>query len=123
MKTCFNWKVLAGVAAVGLGIYLFAPNLAVAALPLLIVALCPLMMLVMMWGMKSMNDGQGRIACSTGTQPKKGDAVLTREQRLAELQAEFRRLQAEQADLAEQITVLEEAKEPTVAGFKPSTTS
>ncbi|MDQ3460901.1 MAG: DUF2933 domain-containing protein [Deinococcota bacterium] len=123
MKMCFNWKVLAGVAAVGLGIYLFDPSLALATLPLLVVALCPLMMLVMMWGMKSMNDGQGGIACSTGAQPKKGDAALNREQRLGELQAEFQRLQAEQANLAEQITALEEAKEPAVAGFKLSTTS
>lgn len=45
---CLNWKVMAALAAAGVGLYAFAPELAAAALPLLIVAACPLSMLLMM---------------------------------------------------------------------------
>ena len=57
-RMCLNWKVLAGLAAVGVGIWVIAPNLILAALPLLVLAACPLSMLVMMWGMKRMMSGQ-----------------------------------------------------------------
>ncbi len=50
---CLNWKVLAALAAVGVGVYAFAPNLVAAATPLLVLALCPLAMLVMMRAMGS----------------------------------------------------------------------
>ena len=43
-----NMKVVAGLAAVGLAVYLVAPNLAYAAWPLLILAACPLSMFFMM---------------------------------------------------------------------------
>lgn len=52
MKMCLNWKVLAGLGAVGVGVYLVAPGLAAAALPLLLLAACPLSMLLMMKGMQ-----------------------------------------------------------------------
>lgn len=48
LKMCLNWKVLAALAAVAAGIYLWAPNLLAAALPLLILAVCPLSMILMM---------------------------------------------------------------------------
>lgn len=44
---CFNWKVLAGLGAVGVGIYLVNPGLVLSALPLLLLAACPLSMLFM----------------------------------------------------------------------------
>jgi len=44
---CFNWKVLAGLGVVALGIYTVAPNLVASALPLLLVLACPLSMLLM----------------------------------------------------------------------------
>ena len=48
---CLNWKFVAALAAAGVGIYVFAPRLAAAALPLLILAACPLSMLLMMRAM------------------------------------------------------------------------
>lgn len=47
LKMCLNPKVIAGLAAAGAGIYILAPGLLVAALPLLLLAACPLSMLLM----------------------------------------------------------------------------
>lgn len=54
---CINKKVLAGLVVAALGIWWLAPDTIGAALPLLILALCPLSMLFMM---KSMNNMQGQ---------------------------------------------------------------
>lgn len=48
---CLNWKVIAGVAAVGIGIWAMAPGLVAGIAPLLIFAICPLSMWLMMRGM------------------------------------------------------------------------
>ncbi len=48
LKMCLNWKVLAGLAAVGIGTYAIAPGTMAAALPILALAACPLSMLLMM---------------------------------------------------------------------------
>jgi hypothetical protein len=81
LKMCLNPKVLAGLAAVGVGIYLVAPDLVRAALPILLLAACPLSMLLMMWGMQH-TQGQGK---QTTQEP---DVGLTREQRIAQLRAQ-----------------------------------
>lgn len=48
LRACADWRVIAVLVAVGAGVAMFAPNLIAAALPLLLVAACPLSMLVMM---------------------------------------------------------------------------
>ncbi len=48
---CLNWRVVAGLAVVGVIVLVVAPQFLWAALPLLIVAACPLSMLFMMRGM------------------------------------------------------------------------
>lgn len=48
---CINKKVVAVLAIVGVALYLAAPNLIGAALPLLILAACPLSMVFMMRAM------------------------------------------------------------------------
>jgi Protein of unknown function (DUF2933) len=50
-RICLNWKVVAGLGAVGLGTWIVAPNLIWAAVPILVVLACPLSMLFMMRGM------------------------------------------------------------------------
>jgi hypothetical protein len=50
---CLNWKVVAGLAVVGAIVWAVAPQLLPGAIPLLIVAACPLSMLLMMRGMQS----------------------------------------------------------------------
>ncbi len=57
---CRNWKMWIGFAAAAAVVALFAPN-PVGVLPILLVAACPLMMLVMAGGMAGMaRSGQAR---------------------------------------------------------------
>ena len=91
LKMCLNWKVLASLAAVGAGVYLFAPGLLAEAVPILLLAVCPLSMLLMMWAMQ---QSQGQQT------PREPDVGLTREEWIA-------RLREQQADLDNQIGELE----------------
>ena len=79
---CINWKVIGGLAAVGVGIWIMAPNLIAAAAPLLIFAICPLSMMLMMRGM---SNNQNAPAAQQPGAPKD----------LAALKAEHARLTAE----------------------------
>jgi hypothetical protein len=97
LKMCLNPKVLAGLALLGVAIYLIAPNLIAAALPTLLLAACPLSMLLMMWGMQH-TQGQGQ---QTTHEP---EVSLTREEQIS-------RLRAQQAALAERIDALEQSHE------------
>lgn len=88
---CLNWKVIGGLAAVGVGIWVFAPNLVAAATPLLFALACPLSMLLMMRGMSGGNQNR---ATSTSDRPS-GDAPPAQTRTLAELKAEHAHLTAE----------------------------
>ncbi len=105
MKMCLNWKVVAGLSALALGLWALAPNLVGAALPLLLLAICPLSMLVMMWGMRGMQGGQ----CASG--PGQVQQPAGREQahpvQLPELKQELASLQARQEAIASRIAQLE----------------
>lgn len=63
---CFNWKIVGALAAAGLGLWAIAPGLAAAALPLLVLAACPLSMLLMMRAMDSTANGCSRPESSAG---------------------------------------------------------
>ncbi|TMC44773.1 MAG: DUF2933 domain-containing protein [Chloroflexi bacterium] len=78
---CFDWRVLTGLAAVGVGIWLIAPQLVAPALPILVVLICPLSMLLM----------ARMMATSTA---RNGQAISPTE-RLAALEREQARLDAE----------------------------
>lgn len=105
MKMCFNKKVIAGLAVVGVGVLVFWPSTFGAALPLLVLAACPLSMLLMMWAM-GMSRGRGEHRDDPppadpavdqrgqAPAPAMGDA---RDGELARLQAEVDQLRAEQA--------------------------
>jgi hypothetical protein len=94
---CFNPKILGGLALTGLAVFLVAPSVFSAVLPLLAVAACPLGMLVMM---KGMAGGQSR---TTGTE-RQGEAAdasppaLATEAEIARLRAEVDQLKAEKTD-------------------------
>ena len=60
---CFNRNVLIGLAAAALVLFFLVPS-ARGALPLLVVAACPLSMLLMMGGMAKM--GSDKNSCASG---------------------------------------------------------
>lgn len=59
LKHCLNPKVIAGLAAVAVAVWMFAPGAFAAALPLLILAICPLSMVGMMYMMRGGGQGSG----------------------------------------------------------------
>ncbi len=90
MKMCFNWKVAAGLTAAGVAVFAFAPNLIGAALPVLIIAACPLSMVVMM---RAMSGGSRRDTMSNGTDSESNTDATPSE--VPRLQAEIDQLRAE----------------------------
>jgi hypothetical protein len=99
---CLNWRIVAGLAAVGLGIWVVAPNLLAGAIPLLLLAACPLSMLIMMRGM------QGSQCASTPQQVARPAPVAqTRAEQLADLKAQLAGLQVQHAAIAREIVALE----------------
>ncbi len=81
---CINKKVVIGLAAAGVFLYLIAPGAIGAAMPLLLLlAICPLSMIVMM---RAMSGGQAKSA--SPDQDKSSD--------VDELRAEVERLRIQQ---------------------------
>lgn len=115
---CFNWKVLAGLGAVGLGVFVVAPSLAWTALPFLLLAACPISMLFMMRGMQG-----GRCSQQAEPETQPGAAASSRHQQLAELEAQLARVHAQYEAISSKIAQLEGAavspggdREPIAAG-------
>ena len=94
MKMCFNWKVAAGLTAAGVWVFAFAPNLIGAALPVLVLAACPLSMVVMM---RAMSGGSRCVTASNGTDS--GSDTAARLSEVARLQAEVDPLRAERSEV------------------------
>lgn len=96
LKCCLNPKVIAGVVAVGVGVYVFAPGAFAAALPLLVLAICPLSMVLMM-GMMMGGGSKGAgsetaDSCSSGqSEEVEGSQVASLQARVAELERELGR--------------------------------
>lgn len=96
LRACYDWRVLAGLAALGVGVYVVAPRLVAAAFPLLFLAACPLSMLVMM---KTM----------TGRQHAEPASDLT-EQDPAVLRRELALIERRQQELAAKLAALEDRR-------------
>lgn len=105
---CFNWKVLAGLGVLGLGVFIVAPSLAWTALPLLLLAACPISMLFMMRGMQG---GQCSHQPAPETQPR--GAESRRDEQLAELEAQLARVHAQYGAISSKIAELEAARVAT----------
>lgn len=94
LRACLDWRVLAVLLGVGAGVAAFAPNLIAGAIPLLIVAACPLSMLVMMWTMGRHSSGPhgtpGRGSTDTPSQLRERLAATRLEQQ--QLEREIARL-------------------------------
>jgi hypothetical protein len=118
-RFCIDWKVLAGLAAVAVGLFLFQPRLFTSALPVLLVAACPLSMLLMMWGMRGM--AQPAPTPTVAPQPV-ADRPLTRHEQIARLSSQLSDLQSAQLAITDQIRSLEaslDRPEPKVTELVP----
>ena len=93
LRVCADGRVVAALVAVGAGVALFAPNLVSAAIPLLIVAACPLSMILMM---RTMGDHQSK---PNMDMDGFGDRRSHVEDRLAVMQLERLQLERELARL------------------------
>lgn len=94
LRMCLNWKVLAGLGMVAVGVGMYRPDLLGAALPILLLAACPLSML---WMMRAMNHGDG--AANRTPTPGISDDP-------AELRNRMNLLAAEQEQISEQLARL-----------------
>ncbi len=114
LSCCMNWKVIVGLGAAGLGVWILAPNLIAGLLPTLVLLICPLSMLLMM---PMMMMGQKSGPSSPGlTQPVNQLPVsnLSREEQLAELKAQMSNLQVQQQATLREISSLEQSKAPVL---------
>jgi Protein of unknown function (DUF2933) len=105
---CLNWKVVGGLAVVAVIIGIIAPKLLLGAIPLLIVAACPLSMLFMMRGMQ---HGQSQhVQQPSSYLAQENPSYLegsADEEHVASLKAQLAHTEAQQQDLARQIAELE----------------
>jgi len=104
-RFCIDWKVVAGLAAVAVGILLVQPRLFISALPVLLVAACPLSMVLMMWGMRSM----GQSAPPATAPPLMADRQLNPHEQIGRLRSQLTDLQTAQLAITDQIRSLETA--------------
>ena len=94
LHLCLNWKVVGGLALVGVGIWIVTPNLIWAALPVLVVLACPLSMLFMMRGM-----GGGQCAVQPEQEQQLPLGARTHEEELAALRTQHVAISREIAEL------------------------
>lgn len=94
LRMCLNWKVLAGLGLIGVWVGVYRPDFLGSALPILILAACPLSML---WMMRAMGHG----AETASRTPTTGISVDP-----AELRTRMNLLAAEQEQISEQLARL-----------------
>lgn len=118
---CLNGKVVGGLAAVALGLWVVAPHVLAASLPLLIMAICPLSMLFMMRGMgKGQESSQGTTSgsCCAPRQDSRAaveplqvsrsrGVILRRDEELAQLKEQLASTRDEYTVMAREIERLE----------------
>ncbi|WP_125939830.1 DUF2933 domain-containing protein [Mycolicibacterium grossiae] len=64
---CYNKNVLIGMAVIALAVFVLKPSWMLAALPLLLLAACPLVMVFMMRAMSGKSGGEGSSDVGTAT--------------------------------------------------------
>lgn len=91
---CLNPRVLAGIAVVIAAIWVLAPQFLVAALPLLLLAACPVSMALMAWTMRGDMSGHGATAGQQSTVDP-GTRLRELEQAQVRLQREIAQARAD----------------------------
>jgi hypothetical protein len=126
LRCCLNPKVIGAALVAVLGLWLLAPGLAARAVPLLITAICPLSMLIMVWGMAR---GQGTASCATsrprsdtgvpevaGQSQGSDSARRWSAEHVVDLQTQLEDVQARRRAIVDQIARLEAAGGPVADG-------
>jgi hypothetical protein len=101
VQMCLNWKVLVGLAVVGLAVWVVAPQFVLVALPVLLVVACPLSTLVMLGRMRGGQPAQANHSFTAGR---------TRDEHVTELRAPLLGAHAEQEVESPEIPVMSEAE-------------
>ncbi len=101
LRMCWNWRVLAGLAGVGVILWLVAPKAVLGVLPFLAFLACPISMVLMMRAMR------GDRAGAKSGQPESSGSRNSREQGLAELKGRMVDMRVEQESVAREIARLE----------------
>ncbi|MBE9167713.1 DUF2933 domain-containing protein [Pleurocapsales cyanobacterium LEGE 06147] len=114
---CFDWRVLVGLVAVGIAIAVLVPQLTLSALPLLLLAACPLSMFLMM-GMMNRMDKDSMSASSHGSLLP-ANTSLSRDEQLAQLREHLQQLQTQQDAIARQIDTLEQSEQQLFSSSSP----
>jgi len=102
LRACLNWKVIGALLVVGVGVWAVAPKLLIGVLPILLIAVCPLSMMLMMRSMQG--DHQGASARRTDGADGKGAA---REERLADLKSQLEQTRSQEEAIGRGIAKLE----------------
>jgi UPF0716 family protein affecting phage T7 exclusion len=93
---CFDKRVIAGLLVAVGAVFVLAPGAFAAALPLLVVAACPLSMVVMMRAMARSSSSDREATAGTGSDDS-GPRSVRNEDEVERLRAELARLRAAQA--------------------------
>lgn len=108
-RSCFNWKVYGGLGAMTIGVWFAAPHLFWSALPILILAACPISMVLMMHGMQN-----GRCAAASPGRDQPAHRALSRGEQMMDLRVRLASAQAQHDAVALEIARLETASVPAV---------
>lgn len=100
MRCCLNPKVIGGLLAAGLVMWVMAPAGGVVGLPLLIALVCPLSMGVMMWRMRG--SGESRAATTTGSAASTASSDIDQQLRQAQEDLAIERARHRLADEGKQ---------------------
>jgi hypothetical protein len=100
IECCVNWRVAAGLGIVSAALFLLAPKLAIASLPVLAFLVCPVSMLFMMRSMRKMN-----MVGETPMEPAASSTLeyLSREEQVQLVEEQLRRVQLQQRAIRNQL--------------------
>lgn len=115
---CFDWRVLVGLVAIGIAIAVLAPQLTLSALPLLLLAACPLSMMMMVMMNRTDKDSTS-VSSRRLVNSLPASTLPSREEQLAQLREHLQQLQTQQDVLAHQISTLEQSEQQSFISSSP----
>lgn len=108
---CFDWRVLVALFAIGIVVTVTMPQLALSVLPLLLLAACPISMILMMSMMNRTDQRPKPNSSHLDLGNLSVDSSFDRDEQLAQLQEHLYYLQTQQDLIARQIRTLEQSEQ------------